>query len=120
MHLEVRLGRRLGTVRAVAVVDAVEVQVEDLLLRIAALHLLCEHELVELSADRPRLSFLGVEHVVLHDLLRDRRPAERGRVMREVVSDRDQCRPRQPPPGYMPGPTPCARAGTTLLLERTC
>ena len=89
MDLEIRLGRGLGPIRAVAVVDAVEVELEDLRLRVAALHLLGEDELMKLPADCSRLRLLCVEDVVLHHLLCDGRRAQRGRVVREVVADCD-------------------------------
>jgi len=48
---------------------------------------------VELAADGSRLGLLRIEDVVLHDLLRDRRAAERRSVMGEVVDNRDQKAP---------------------------
>ena len=77
VDLEVRLGGGLGAVCAVAVVDRVQVQLEDLRLRVAAFHLLGQQELAELAADRAALRLLRVQDVVLDDLLRDRRAAER-------------------------------------------
>ncbi len=75
VDLEVSLGGGFRAVCPVAVVDAVQVQLENLRLRVAALHLLRQHELVELAADGSRLRFLSVEDIVLDHLLRDRRAA---------------------------------------------
>ncbi len=63
------------------------------MLGVSPLHLLGEKQLAKLAADRPRLSFRRVEHVVLHHLLGDGRAAERPGPMRQVIGDRD----RQPP-----------------------
>ena len=93
VHSEVRLRRRLRAVRAIPIVDGVEVELEDLLLGVATLHLLGQHQLAELAADGLALRLLSVEYVVLHHLLRDRRAAERGRVMRQVEHDGDQQAP---------------------------
>ena len=93
VHAEVHLGRRLRAPRAVAVVDGVEVELEDLLLRVAPLHLLGEDQLAELATDGSALRLGRVENIVLDHLLRDRRAPERRRVMREVVDDRDEQAP---------------------------
>ena len=61
VDLEIGLGRRLRAVCAVAVVDGVQIELQDLLLGVAPLHLLREQELTELAADGPALRFLGVD-----------------------------------------------------------
>ena len=68
---EVRLGRRLDTVRVVAVIDLVEVRGEDALLRPVPAELDGETRLGELPLQRLRARQVEVPH----ELLRDRRAA---------------------------------------------
>ena len=82
---EIRLGRRLHAVRLVAVVDLVEVELEDLLLRVRARHLDREDAL----ADLPRQGDLATDDPLLHELLRDGRRATLTRApIRQVREDR--------------------------------
>jgi hypothetical protein len=68
---EVGFGRRLDPVRLVAVVDAIQIGLEDLVLRILVLDLDREDHLVELAKDGPVLRQVDV----FDQLLRDRAPA---------------------------------------------
>jgi len=90
VHLKVGLRRRLRSIGAVAVVDRVEVQVQDLRLGVPALHLLRQHQFAELEADRPVLRLNRVQDVVLHHLLGDGRAPKGRRTVSEVVPDRDR------------------------------
>src|ERR1700736_5481795 len=77
--------RRLGAVALTAVVDGVEVKLEDLVLRIATVEVDGEHRLANLSLDGRR-GIRADEHL-LDQLLTDR-AAPLGDVVMRVVGDR--------------------------------
>src|SRR5206468_1676647 len=80
---EVRLRRGLDAVRLIPVVDLVEVELEDLLLRVRSRHLNGEDRLLHLARD----AHLVADDALLHELLRDRGCAAHDGVMKEVVAD---------------------------------
>ena len=84
--VEVGLGGGLDPVRAAAVVDRVEVVLEDLVLRLLLVDLDRDEDLAGLARQRA----VGREEVVLDVLLGDRRPALGGLA----TLDRDQHGPR--------------------------
>ena len=81
--LEVRPCRLLDAVRAVAEVDGVEVRGENPVLAPALLQLPRERGLPNLPCERPLVADVGV----LHELLRDRRPAFDDALLADVLPE---------------------------------
>jgi hypothetical protein len=70
---EVALGGGFDPIALVPVVDAIQVRLEDLVLRVPLVDLEREDHLAELAAHRRLAGFLGVEHRVSDELLGDGR-----------------------------------------------
>ena len=91
---KVGLGRGFDAVGLIAVIDLVEVQLEDLLLRVRARDLDGEDRLLDLARDGD----LPAHDALLHQLLRDRRRATHDVLVQEVVahgaSDAEDVDPR--------------------------
>ena len=92
-HVEVRLGRGLDAVRAVAEVHGVQVLRQDPILGEPLFELPCEVGLADLAADRLLLADVDL----LHELLRDRRAALDDLAGRGVDVCRAQERPQVDP-----------------------
>ncbi len=76
--------RRFGTVQAIAEIDFVQIQLEDLVLRVGPLEPRGEQDFPEFPAQR----FVSVEKTLSRQLLRDGAPALRPPSSSQVSEDR--------------------------------